>query len=74
MKNRFSLFLGFAAALLLATNVALAVQNAAVAAARISELQLRVFGRRIPQKWPPKIVENYTPKQWPKQYFLTDFA
>ena len=31
MKNRFSLFLGFAAALLLATNVALAVQNANVA-------------------------------------------
>jgi hypothetical protein len=31
MKNRFSLFLGFAAALLLATNVALAVQNADVA-------------------------------------------
>ena len=31
MKNRFSLFLGFAAALLLATNVALAAQNAEVA-------------------------------------------
>ena len=31
MKNRFSLFLGFAAALLLATNVAFAVQNANVA-------------------------------------------
>jgi len=31
MKNRFSLFLGFAAALLLATNVALATQNASVA-------------------------------------------
>ncbi len=31
MKNRFSLFLGFTAALLLATNVALAAQNTSVA-------------------------------------------